>query len=111
MLSMLRLLSLTVGGFTLWFALTIPVIAPWFKGPGIAVAVMLLIAALVPARIAPRVLESMNGFACGVFAVSLTGYLGPNGPIVPLLIAGMAMNLAVIVLLRFRQPVPVKAFG
>lgn len=111
MLPVLRLLSLFLGGVTLSCALAIPMIGPWFKGPGIAVSAALLLAALAPGGIAPRALRSMHGFALGVFAVALTGYLGPNAPIVPLLAGGMAINLAGIVLLRGATHPVARAFG
>jgi len=111
MLPVLRLLSLFLGGVTLWCALAIPMIGPWFKGPGIAVSAALLLTASVPGGIAPRALQSMHSFALGVFAVALTGYLGPNGPIVPLLAGGIAINLAVIVLLRRAKHAAAHAFG
>ncbi|MBQ1500187.1 MAG: hypothetical protein IIZ38_17915 [Sphingomonas sp.] len=100
MLLMLRLLSLVVGGFTVWRVLYGQMPSPLFKGPCIAVGAWMVLSALLPGKNAAWIMSSANSCALGVYLVALAGYLGPSKPVEPLLVAGMVANLMVILLLR-----------
>lgn len=99
MLPMLRLLSLVVGGFTAWRVLGGQMTSTLFKVPDLAVGAVMVLAALIPNKGAAPALVAANAYAFGVFSVALAGYLVPSKPVEPLLIAGMAVNLVVILLL------------
>lgn len=103
MLLALRLLSLIVGGFTAWRVLDGHMTNTLFKVPDLAVGAALVLAALIPTRGAVAALVTANAYAFGVFSVSLAYYLVPSRPVEPLLIAGMAVNLVVILLLLPRM--------
>jgi len=99
MLLTLRLLSLIVGGFTAWRVLDGHMVSTLFKVPDLAVGAAMVLAALIPSRGATAALVAANAYAFGVFSVALASYLVPSRPVEPLLIAGMAVNLVVILLL------------
>lgn len=99
LLIMLRLLSLVVGAATAWRVLDGTMTSALFRVPDLAVGAVLVLAALLPRGAAVPALIGANGYALGVFSVALADYLVPGRPVQPLLIAGMAVNLAVILLL------------
>lgn len=102
LLIVLRLLAILIGGFTAWRVLDGSMTSRLFQAPDLAVGAALIIAALLPRSVAGAALIGANGFALGVFAVALADYLVPGRPVNPLLIAGMAVNLASVLLLMPR---------
>jgi len=99
MLLILRILSLTVGAATAWRVLDGTMTAPLFKFAELALGAALVIAALMPRKVAPTALIAASAYALGVFSVSLASHLAPGHAMEPLLIAAMAVNLTTILLL------------
>ena len=99
MLLALRLLSLIVGGFTAWRLYDGHLGHLLYRLPELVAGVAMLLAALIPSRSAVPALVTAHAYAFGVFSVALAASLVPGRPVQPLLIAGMAVNLVVILLL------------
>ena len=98
----LRLTALLIGGFTAFRVLDGTMTNKLFVVPDLALGAALIVAALLPKGVAGAALIAANAFALGVFAVALADYLVPGRPVNPILIAGMAANLAAILLLMPR---------
>jgi hypothetical protein len=99
MLLVLRILALIVGIATAWRVLDGSMTNDLFKVPDLALGAALVIAALLPKAAAAPALIGASGYALGVFSIALADYLVPGRPVNPVLIAGMAVNLATILLL------------
>ena len=99
MLLVLRLLALTVGGYTAYRVLNGAVSNPVLKVPELAAGALLVLAALMPRGAAPGALTAASAYALGVFSLVLSGYLVPGRPVDPLLIGMMAANLTTVLLL------------
>ncbi|MCW3836417.1 hypothetical protein ACFQ1E_10675 [Sphingomonas canadensis] len=102
MLFVLRLLAILTGGFTAWRVLDGSMTASIFKVPDLVLGVVLVVAALLPRAQAPTALLAASAYSLGVFSVALAQYMVPGRPVDPLLLAGMAVNLATIFLLMPR---------
>jgi hypothetical protein len=99
MLLVLRLLAILVGAATAWRVLDGSMTDAIFKVPDLVLGGVLVIAALLPRSAAPSALLAASAYALGVFSVALATYMVPGRPVEPLLLAGMAVNLATILLL------------
>lgn len=102
MLSVLRLMTMLIGAGTAYYCLMGAYPGPIFTIPGYVAAGALALSALMPRSAAPPAMLTANGLSLGVFLVALMAYVEPGRAVDLKLIAAMAANLVVILLLHPR---------
>jgi peptidoglycan/LPS O-acetylase OafA/YrhL len=102
MLSLLRLLTAVIGAATIYYVLNGTMKDEMFRIPDLVAGGAMVIAALIPGRIAASAMTTASALALGVFLVALMAYIGPGKPVDLKLVAAMAVNLATILLLHPR---------